>query len=52
MCVKVREYVVTVMSLTVSTIAFSTLAVLLWPGRAEKYFRITTPDVMGKDDDL
>jgi len=42
-----REKTVTAISLTVSTIAYSALAILLWPGRAEEYFKISTPDVSG-----
>lgn len=41
----VREVSVNAMSLTVSTTAYAALAIMLWPGRAEAYFRISTPDI-------
>lgn len=47
----VREYTVTAIALTVSTVAYFTMAVLLWPSRADKYFRLTTPDMIDDGDD-
>jgi hypothetical protein len=47
----VREKVVVAISLTVSTIAYGSMAALLWPSRADKYFRISVPDTLGADDD-
>lgn len=46
-----REFLVTTISLTVSSAAYFSLAALLWPSRADKYFRLTTPDVLDDGDD-
>jgi len=42
----VREKIVTSLTLTVTTIAYTILAYLLWPSRAEVYFKIKTPDIV------
>jgi len=42
----VREKVVRSMNLTLTTVAYTILAYLLWPTRAEIYFKIKTPDIV------
>jgi GPR180/TMEM145, transmembrane domain len=49
----VRLKTVTAISMTVTAAAHCAMIGLLWPSRAAKYFRISTPDIMkGADDDL
>jgi len=42
----IREKVVAVFSILISTFGLSFLSFLLWPTRAEEYFLITSPDTM------
>lgn len=44
----VREKIVATFSVGVTTIAYAILVFLFWPSRAEEYFSIATPDVMGE----
>jgi len=41
----VREKVVVTVSVIVSTLAYSVMAFLLWPSRAEEYFAVDKPNV-------
>jgi len=45
-----RERTVTAITLTISSAMYCVMAWLLWPTRAEAYFRINTPDVAAQGD--
>ena len=48
---QVNALVKILVDFSISTIAYFSMAVLLWPSRADKYFRLTTPDMIDDGDD-
>lgn len=45
-----RERIVAILTVCVTSVAYSVLVFLFWPSRADEYFAIATPDIMGRLD--